>query len=278
MSWWSLREHVGALPSGAAEAGGYVQASADAYTYGAASQALSEGQAMSAWADLSAKQNTPAIREISGTAQCPAGYLFVPNAGAPGVPWPPPCVGPSNVRVSSYLPTDPPSWWSELPAWFRANHPVALAGYSTSLAEAKKMLPTALLQLGYLEGAGTPSAHAGGWSNVKSACHALALAMVSNVGPTGSRDVNIEEDADEVERQLTQVAAPIYDAAIASGGKPAPTWVQNPGALWARSSSSLLLIAATLVAGAAAIHFLRPDLPHHVWSYLVRLKGKVPTP
>ena len=83
---------VGAVP-GQVEA----TATADAYTYGAFSEAMSTGQAMAAWADLQAKQNVARVTSSKlGPPTCPNGFLIsLPNGQGFQT-----CVNQRNVHIA----------------------------------------------------------------------------------------------------------------------------------------------------------------------------------
>ena len=258
-SWLRSTPLVGAPPG--------VQAGLDqanAYSYGAAGQALSEGQAIAAWGALAQAQNTPQIKSVAAQFTCPSGWLISPDGTT--------CVNQRNVHIAladrNACGSGAVNWFdcSELPLWYTLNAPDAYG----SLGAAKSVLPRALTELGYLEGAGTPNAYAGGWSNVKASVHALARHLASGIGgdPVAFADLS----QDEVEAQLSAVAVSTYDAAIAKGGVNPPTWLKSlpPG-----GSSKVGLGLALAGAGALALSFIRPDLALAAMSFARALPARV---
>jgi len=236
-------------------------ATADSYTYGAASEALSQGQAMAAWADLQAKQNVARVSSASlGLPTCPTGFLVsLPNAFGYQT-----CVNQRNVHiamkwqqscnVSEY--SEYSSIWflcSTLPRWFELHHPVALKGYSTSIGEAKKMLLTALRELGMLA--------PGQWENIKSSIHALTRRIFYNAP-------DFEQTEQSVENELVNLVAPIYDATVAKGGD-VPEWISSQIGLNQRvlsESSSWFAWLALGTIGAAGFYLIAPSAAVATWS------------
>jgi hypothetical protein len=261
-SAWGPPHYVGQIP-GASQAAQAGVATADAYTYGGASAALSEGQALAAWADLSAKQNTPAIQSVAVSKTCPDGWLISPDGKT--------CVNMWNVHIAladkdRCSPNDP-QWFacSALPLWFQLHHLIAF----DKLSEAKKMLPTALRELGYL----SPPFN---WQNVKASIHALARYLNIGAGFSGG-DGKVYGPGDyedlteeETENALVNTAAPIYDAAVAKGGD-APQWVSS-NVLAPTPKTSWLTYALLAATASTLAWFLVPGFQSMSLSLLAKAR------
>lgn len=247
---WRLSPVVGQVPTGVQQAGGYAQATADAYTYGAASAALSEGQAMAAWADLSAKQNYPAITTVKGgpaPMACPPGWLFALDGKT--------CVNQRNVHV---LPAAKSSCESSLAyischplvLWYQLHVPDLFPPTGDdALDRARSELPDALGELGWLS--------EGHWPDVSSGVHALARTLMAYQGtPIFDRYTEVEFEA-----KLSEGIAATYDAAVASGARPA-SWLTSGIKIAPRRQGLGLVVLGVLAASAAGAAWLLVPATH----------------
>lgn len=242
--------------------GGYAgqgTAVVDAYSYGAASQALSEGQALAAWAELSKEQNFPGIKAVAVTHTCPAGWLISPDGGT--------CVNIDRVHIaladkSTCGSTD--EWYrcAELPLYMALNEQGALTSGSLDSVTA-----------GALRGLRAMNMTSGnyGWKNVRSQLRALAwLLLREHSGQWGSAGSG---DVDELQDQLAGKIAPSYDADIANPPQKSSGALYQP--IYPTGPSPLLWLIAAAAAGTLAWIFV-PGVKPAVSSLLSKGRALLP--
>ena len=197
---------LGQAITGQASATSAGVAAADAYTYGATSQALAQGQAMQAWGELAKKQNYPAIKEQAASLTCPAGFLFSPTPKSPYMT----CVNQDGVHVAyadNVTCGEDPShsnvgWWycTEVVRYLRLHGPFG----SPSRAQLTNATMAALRALKMTTGSY-------GWQNVRSQIRSVAW-MISKGGG----------DVDDIQADLEASIGPYYDKDVAAAKAATP--------------------------------------------------------
>lgn len=191
---YANHHRVGASPQDYAAQG---VGKADAYTYGAASAAMSEAQAMAAWAELQKQQNYPEVKAIASKRTCPPGWLISPDLQT--------CVNQDNVHIAmgdsatcAVDTTHGGGWYycAALPSYLRLNEAKSLQGDALpNYADASlRGLRAMRMTTGNY-----------GWTNVKSQLRAVAWMYVKARGDSIS-------DVDEVAEKLEATIGPLYDA------------------------------------------------------------------
>lgn len=199
--------YVGATAS---ELAGQGASAADVYTYGAASAALSQGQAAQAWNELQKQQNYPSIKQVASHATCPEGFLISPDGTT--------CVNIEDVHIrlvdSIYCGQEAhahnePGWatCSVLVRYLDLNENKAMK--SGSLPQVTDAAMRGLRALRMTTGSF-------GWTNVRSQLRALAWVISTRSGPIADEwgagwAPGDDQNVDELQEVLEKSIAPYYD-------------------------------------------------------------------
>ena len=251
MNW--LPVSVGQGPTIVQQGGQVALGAADAYTYGAASQALSEGQAMQAWAELAKAQNYPAVKtsSLGGNYHkwCPSGFLISPGGNT--------CVNKEGTHVyltqlveggEALTP-----WWAKSPVvlYMQLHDPGALGtgGTFTYDVVASAFLK-AIRELGMTTGVT-------GWANVKSHARAVAHMLVFNAH---SEELDQSDVGSVTDKILSRISG-YYDADVKAAKSGSMRRFTPIGP--AEGSGGLLLFTAL---GAGALYYFKPALAKSLLS------------